>query len=102
MLGTNSTRQIMRHCLKPDLSQYHVELVAVSVRVTTMYQRMVLSQSDANVSTLLMNIQRSDLTSVLRAAHVKHSGVHTPAVVENQHMHTRLVLLKTFFIPFYV
>ena len=92
MSDTNSTRQIMRHCLKPDLSLYHVELVAVNVRVTTMYQRMAPSQSDASVSTLLMNIQRSHPTSVLRAAHVKHSGVHTPAVVDNQHMHTRLVL----------
>ena len=92
MLDTNSTRQIMRRCLRPDLSQYHVELVAVNVRVTTMYQRMARNQSDANVSTLLMTIQKSHLTSVLMAAHVKHSGVHTPAVVENQHMHTRLVL----------
>ena len=92
MLGTNSTRQIMRHYLKPDLSQYHVKLVAVNVRVTTMYLRMVASQSDASVNTLLMSIQKWHPTSVLRAAHVKHSGVHTPAVVENQHMHTRLVL----------
>lgn len=85
----------MRHCRRPDQYQFRVELMAVNVRVITMYQRTALSQSDASVSTLLMTIQKPYLTSAQRAVLVRSSQVPTLVVVDNQHMHIRLVQLKT-------
>lgn len=55
LLGTNSIRQIMRHCHKPGLSQYRVEQVAANARVTIMCLRTVHSQSDVSVNTLQMS-----------------------------------------------
>lgn len=90
-LGTNNIKLIMRHYHRPDLLQFLVELVGVNVRVTTMYQRMAPSQSDASVSTLLMNIQKWYLTSAQRAARVRSSRVPTLVVVDSQLMLIRLV-----------
>ena len=85
-LDTNNTKLIMRQYHRPDRSQFLVKLAAVNVRVTTMYQRTAPSQSDAGVSTLLMNIQKCHLTSAQRAVHVRSSPVPTLVAVESQHM----------------
>ena len=81
----------MRHYRKSDRSQSLAVLVAVNVRVTTMYQRTAPSQSDVSVNTLLMIILRWYHISVQKDVHVKNSEVLTLVAVENQLMLTRLV-----------
>lgn len=90
-IGTNNTKLIMRHYRKSDQSQSLAVLVAVNVRVTTMYQRTAPSQSDVSVNTLLMIILRWYHISVQKDVHVKNSEVLTLVAVENQLMLTRLV-----------